>query len=715
MKIQLYLRTIFAICFITVFSTFKSNATIRFATDSTTRFAEDSVKNVLMPATVYSAFNSHNKGNKYSYNALEAAASISVIGEPDVLRHISSMPGVSQGIESSLGLFVRGASNGGNGLYFNDIPIYNSSHLFGLFSVFPAEVIERTDFQMGGFSSSRGNLSSSLLDIKVKDKFGKKLCGKVTLSPYLTGGYSAIPLKKDKISLQFAYRTSFLPYFIELLNKEADGFNVRVNDVTAILDYKFLKNSDLKVLYFSTFDSFKLYGEVESRSLNCGTQSISLTWNSKITRKLDLKCLYYKTKNFQNETYKGFLAQQIESSLYVNSKLSESAYLVNVDYMISPLLSVNSGINLQNQQFTPISQRNIKVAVSQNSLYSTLMSLYLNCLYTPASFITAKLGVRYTSQKHNNYSNSGIDWHFLTHIYCAKNFGLEVTYDKMNQYYHSIEGMPTGWSVHLLIPSSYGYPQEITRQAYLGGFWQNKFKETYLNLTIGAYYRRMENVLSYVSASKVFLHETSSWQENVDIGRGKSYGLEISGSIQGRNFGSTLAYTLSKTNRTFAKINKGKTFPFKFDRRHILNLQTKCTLLRSKNRQGKQVERILNNVIAFSSGNRATIAFLQYPAVEPPYWEHTHSSIIHSNEYYNNIYDRQLMSSRNGYKMENYFRIDLAYTLKKSSKKHVSELTFSVFNVFNRHNIYNIIYEDDEWKKVSVVPIMPSIRWSISW
>ena len=111
--------------------------------------------------TVYSAYSSTNKGSSYKYSALQAGSSISVIGEPDILRHISSLPGVSQGIESSLGLFVRGGNNGSNGLYFNDVPMYVSSHLMGMFSVFPADMVNEATFYMGGLPALKGNQSSS--------------------------------------------------------------------------------------------------------------------------------------------------------------------------------------------------------------------------------------------------------------------------------------------------------------------------------------------------------------------------------------------------------------------------------------------------------------------------------------------------------------------------------------------------------------------------
>lgn len=104
----------------------------------------------LSEVTVYSILTHSIGGSHYSYSPLDAKMSISVIGEPDVLRHLSSLPGVSQGMEGTLGLFVRGGNVGGNGLYFDDVPLYVSTHLMGLTSVYPSDMVNEVMFQTGG-------------------------------------------------------------------------------------------------------------------------------------------------------------------------------------------------------------------------------------------------------------------------------------------------------------------------------------------------------------------------------------------------------------------------------------------------------------------------------------------------------------------------------------------------------------------------------------
>lgn len=199
------------------------------------------------------------------------------------------------------------------------------------------------------------------------------------------------------------------------------------------------------------------------------------------------------------------------------------------------------------------------------------------------------------------------------------------------------------------------------------------------------------------------------------VGRGSSRGLELAASVEGGRFGATLAYTLSNTDRTFADINRGETFPFKFDRRHILNIQTKWTFAKFRKSSGVTTEHTLTGAFNYSSGNRATLVVGQYPGEAPPYWDWGMDGWNFPLEFYGQIYDRQLMSSVNGYAMKDYSRLDAAYTYKRTGGRFTNEFSVSVFNITNRHNPYMYFCENGQWKQLSLVPIMPSIRWAIYW
>lgn len=673
----------------------------------------------LKEVTVYSTYSSTG-GNAFKYNALQAASSISVIGEPDVLRHISSLPGVAQGMESSLGLYVRGANNGSNGLYFNDVPIYTPSHLVGMFSVFPADMVEDASFYMGGFPAAKGNLSSSLLDIAVKRPDATEFNGKITISPYLTGLYSAIPVVKDRVSLQVSGRTSFIPYLASIYNTGNLKFDIQLYDIAAKLDVKASDRHYFDAMYFKANDALGVSLFPSTQSQNWNSWFGKLGWHFDISNQLNLYVWSYYTTAYcaQNAMQTDEYTNALKYHLRISSQLDEYTFNGRFNYYLNDKWNFNAGWAINSQIFKP---GNEKFVVNQEAINNTelmpnnLTSLYGEAQYSPNRYLNFRLGYRQTFQKNNSEETSNFDLHFQNRVSLNDNYGFEASFDRLNQYYHIIEGLPTGWSMNIMMPGNKDFPAELTHQGYIG-FWQRKNMNKYkLYYTVGAYYRTMENIVSYLNATNAYGLKNKTWKEEVDMGNGTAYGLEVSGNFQGSRIGTTLAYSLSKADRKFPKLNNGQPFPFKFDRRHILNLQTKFTLSKYINKKGEQIEHSLSNVVAYSSGNRATLAIGRYEGVAPPFWDQIMGGHEYPAEFYNNIYDRQWLSSRNGYRMKDYFRVDLAYTMTRVRRRTTSEFTFSVFNLLNRHNPYMYFHENNEWKQLSLVPIMPSLRWTLSW
>ena len=149
-----------------------------------------------------------------------------------------------------------------------------------------------------------------------------------------------------------------------------------------------------------------------------------------------------------------------------------------------------------------------------------------------------------------------------------------------------------------------------------------------------------------------------------------------------------MAYTLSKTDRTFAEVNEGVTFPAKFDRRHILNA-TASLVVADKPRWSAA----LTGLYTYQSGHWETVAAGEYPAV-------TFFGEDYTLDYY---------------RMPAYIRLDLGCSMK--FKTHCpQELNLGVYNVMNRHNPFSVVYDDRsrEWRQISLIPIMPSFSYRIT-
>ena len=286
----------------------------------------------------------------------------------------------------------------------------------------------------------------------------------------------------------------------------------------------------------------------------------------------------------------------------------------------------------------------------------------------------------------------------------SKESGLELSYDQLSQFHHIVEGLPIGWSLDLIIPADPLYKPEQARQYYAGGFWSSKQGL----LAAGVYYKKMYHLTSYKNASNIFGVQNTNWMDEVVAGTGESYGLELRAEKKEKRWNMAASYTLSKTDRLFAGINQAKKFPFKFDRRHILNLTGQVLTRKRKNR-----EQHLNGAFAFSSGHRITLPVALYQGIEPPYWTKQIGIYVPPKEQENALY-RQLMSETNGYSLPYYLRADIGYSFRRSGKRFTNEFTIGIFNVLNRHNPYLVFYDEDRWKQLSIFPILPSIQWSLS-
>nr|WP_321355627.1 TonB-dependent receptor [uncultured Draconibacterium sp.] len=677
---------------------------------------------------IHSAYSSGNKGNKFVYTPLQAASSISIIGEPDVIRHISSLPGVAQGIEGTLGLFVRGSNNGSNRIEFNGVPFYSYSHLLGMFSAFSPDIIEQTTFRPGGIPVQSGNLSSSLLQIKPKQSVEKPFNGKISLSPYMTGGYLSIPLKKEKLSVQVAGRTSFMPFVINRImdlqssddEEEVEEMKGQVLDFTAIADWKINSANTLDVMFYTSNDYFDFKDDYSQNKMNWNSNVVKVGWVSQISPlcSVETNAYFSSTKSVQEQLYfDEWQADKTKSQLRLGTTLNEWSLNNLLQYKINNRLEAKAGFSYQQQHFKPASEKTI---YSQNSnekydelLKSGLLAAFADISYKNPGVVDLTVGYRHTVQRTDERTYNNFDLRLLSDIYLTDKTGIELSLDRLTQYYHVLEGLPTGWSLNVMIPSGKHFPEEITNQVYTGLFVKNEINNLNLHFTLGGYYRHMQNLVSYISTVNLFGLNDTSWEDEVDVGEGHSYGIELSGAAQANRFGLTLAYTLSKATRQFPKINYGSAYPFKFDRRHILNLQSKYTTLKRTNKKGYKQEQHINTVLVYSSGHNTTLPVGTYRGVMPPYWNIRDQGWDFPQQLEDNAYHRQEMTTKNGFKMKDYLRVDIAYTFIKHRPKSTRELSFSVFNVLNRQNPYLFFYEDDRWQQLSIAPIMPSVRWTI--
>ncbi len=133
-----------------------------------------------------------------------------MFGEPDIVKALQTLPGVSQGVEGFTGMYVRGGDNDQNLFLYQGLPLYHVSHLGGIFSSFNVPTVSRVDFYKAAFPARYGGRISSITDVAMKrsdfEKFhGKFSVGLLSANIFLTG-----PVIKDRTAFTIGVRRSWI-------------------------------------------------------------------------------------------------------------------------------------------------------------------------------------------------------------------------------------------------------------------------------------------------------------------------------------------------------------------------------------------------------------------------------------------------------------------------------------------------------------------------
>ncbi|GHT65279.1 TonB-dependent receptor [Bacteroidia bacterium] len=708
-----FFKYVFIVAFLHLFL-FTGNAQ---NSDTITVFSKDTLKTVgfIKPVTIVGTKPARGN-NTYRFDIKDVKPLITVIGETDVLRYIGTLPGVSQGMEGGLGFFVRGSNNSNNRIELDNVPVYGSAHLFGLFSIFPADIVEDVHFRSGKIPASSGDLLASLTQISTITPQTDKYKGNFSISPFMTGGSLSGPILKDRLSFQVAGRFSLLGAELKLAKSifEMEGeVYPEVADLYAGLHYRINNENSISASGYYSNDYFKYqyvneYNDNKTEE-NWGNKIFRLSWDSRINTDWQMNVMAYYNSFLSGRRQQYHADDEQKNDLRLQTLLNEISAQATINYD-KENIKTNFGFQGKSQKIQPASEKFYIGTNGDNNRFnfndsftSGIVSVFGDFGYT-YKFLTPSVGYRGTFYGMGDYKTWDNNIRLALSVETSKETGLELSYDQFSQFHHIVEGLPVGWSLDMIIPADRMSAPEKAQQYYAGGFWTNK---KYL-FSFGGYYKQMNNLVSYVNAINLFGVQYSNWTNEIAVGTGESYGMEFHAEKKGEDWNVALSYTLSKTNRLFDEINDGKKFPFKFDRRHIFNFTGQ--VLTRKRKSGEQH---FNISAAFSSGHNMTLPIGMYKGIEPPAWNRMSGVYVPPSER-DNIYSRQLMSDINDYTLPYYFRIDAGYSFLHTGKYFTSEFVVGLFNILNRQNPYLVFYDEGQWKQLSIFPIIPSIKYALS-
>ena len=644
-----------------------------------------------------------------------------VFGESDLLKTIQLLPGVSSAGEGSSGFNVRGGAADQNLILFDEAIIYNSSHLFGLFSVFNSDAIKEVKLYKGGIPSSYGGRVSSVLDVYQKDGNNQKFeanggIGSIS-SRFLIEG----PIQKNKSSFLFASRGSYAHLFLKLTDIENIAYFYDLNTKS-----NFVLNDRNKIYVSGYFgrDVFKLQ---DTFSNTYGNNTLNLRWNNLINEKT-----FSNTSLIYSNYYYGlqldFGGFDWESSIKnLNLKFDIKNYF-------SSKFQFNYGINLIYFDFNPgeISPLNEDSGINYSKLnakYAIESSLYFDVINKINSNLSIRYGFRFNQflrlrqqglQSYindnpldydenlriynpanpliNSFDNNSSVFKTYNNIeprmnisYSSGNQSLKLSYNRLNQYLHLISNTSSPTPLDIWVPSGpYLKPQILDQFAF--GFYKTSKP---IKFESEIFYKKIKNRLDYVDGADLVGNDNI---ETVVIsGDARAYGIEfLLKKIQGRHK-YWIAYTISKSeqktpgrNRIETGINFSNWYNTPYDKTHDLSINSEYKI--------NNKLKLVGNFI-YQTGQPTNYPNSQYNYMNlniPNYGE------------------------RNSSRLPNYHRLDINLTLQpnKSKGKIESTWVFGIYNLYNRDNAASIIFRrnnetlKNEAVQISIFGIVPSVTYN---
>lgn len=624
-------------------------------------------------------------------------------GEIDIIKSIQLLPGVSSVGEGASGFNVRGGGVGQNLILLDEAPVYQSSHLFGFFSVFNPDAVKDVKLYKGGIPARYGGRLSSILDVRMKEGNSKDLD--------VSGGIGTIfsrltvegPIKKDKASFIVAGRRSYadvpIRLFTDFLN---DGAALYFYDLTAKANYNIDDKNKIFVSGYFGRDVFKFDA---LQGFNWGNQTASVRWNHLFNDRFFSNFSAF----YSNYDYSFEVGNTDDDQFDWSSKVQTVNFKPQFSYFLNQQNELTFGGELLYYTFFPAnavgfsSGNRIDLSLEKRNALET--SLYLSNNQKFTKDLSIEYGLRYSNFTNlgpaNRYTfgdtlagirkpvidtvrignnESLASYHNLEprlaiRYQLSRSSSIKLSYNRMNQYIHLISNTVAATPIDVWQPSTNNIRPQQGDQIALGYF--RNFKNNAYETSIEAYYKKTRNQVDYIDGADLFINDLL--EADVLSGDGRAYGLELYVKKNEGDLTGWVSYTLARSELKIDGINyglnsvdrAGRWYPTRFDQTHNLKVVANYKIKERKN---------LSATFSYISGTPTTYASDRIVVA---------GQVIPINN-----------GSRNNFRIPDYHRLDVSYTIDykkitKKGKERASSLVLSVYNLYGRKNAFAVNFTQD--------------------
>lgn len=625
-----------------------------------------------------------------------------LMGEADIIKSVIMMPGVQSVGEMSSGFNVRGGNTDQNLILLDGAPVFNTSHLFGFFSMINPDGVKDATLFKGGIPASYGERVSSIMEVQMKEGNPENIkfyggIGLINSRFTLEGPFA----KKKKSTFLIGGRSTYSDWLMrQSRNTQFMNSVAHFYDVNGTLNLVLGENNTLKLMGYVSNDVFNL----NSNSLyTYGNLIGSANWKMNLSKNLISNLiLAYSKYNFTldqkdpsvvQDDYSLLTGLEYGSMKYILTWLPNEKHRVNggfqtIGYKILPgeIHATSNPSNVIPEKVANEQSIELGAFLDDDIYLSNSTALSVGLRYARFMSMGPTTVLNYDSKQSIN-SGSVIDSTVYGAWKTAKMYqGLEprlsmrfdltsggsirVSYQRIHQFMNQISNTSVISPADFWKSSDAHIRPLISDQIAIGLF-KNPEKGLF-ETSVEVYYKNLQNLLEYKNGAVLVMNHHV--EADIINANGYAYGLELYAKKNLGRLNGWISYTYSRTmrqtNNNFPDdiINGKKYYPSVYDRPH--------DLLTVMNYQISRRWRFSGNFV-LSSGRPITLPEQKY------------------------MYDdRQVVyfSDRNKYRMPLYNRMDVSITLDENLRKKrmwKGSWTFSVYNLYGRKNPYSVFYRKD--------------------
>ena len=650
-----------------------------------------------------------------------------VLGEVDVLKSILLLPGVTNAGEGASGFNVRGGGADQNLILLDEATIFNSSHVFGFFSVFNPDAIKDLKLYKGGIPARYGGRASSVLDIYQKDGSSKDF--------HMNGGIGLIssrllaegPIVKDKGSFLVGGRASYAHLFLKLSEKQKNNA-AYFYDLNTKLSYKLDPNNSL---YLSGYFGRDVFSLNKSFTNIYGNATLNLRWNHLFSDKLfsnlsliysdyyyglDLDFIGFKwdsgIKNYNIKyDFKNYISDKFKLNYGINGiyysfnpgtiKPSDNNSGINADqldkkYAFEPALYLDAeheiskkfaiSYGLRYSMFYRLGKSTVNIYANNNPvIFNQEQQIYENAIPVSSKFYEKNKVI-----KSYNY----LEPRFSMAYELDENQSVKASYNRMVQYLQLVSNTSSPTPLDIWTPSDNFIKPQIADQVAVGYF--KNFNDDKYSIEVESFYKKIQNRLDYIDGANLIANKAI--EQVILNGQLRAYGLEFMIRKNEGKLTGWISYTLSKSeqqtpgrNPNEIGINNGKWYNSVFDKTHNLAVTSTYEL---------------NKKWSFG----ANFALQSGQPVTYPNGQYTYQGIVVPS-----------YGLRNENRLPAYHHLDISATLtprKNDKRTWKGEWVFSIYNIYNRRNAASINFRqnadtgNNEAVRTSIFGIVPAVSYN---